>query len=320
MNTRVKVVVVLVVGCGLLALIAGCASRSATSTNLVSSRDGQTGGAVAPGASSVAPEATTSSKSSGAPAAPTVDAQRMVIANASMDVQVKDLDKSVEQIRAVVASAGGTVAELAFTRGSGATPAPLQSSGSSATRQPSTASMTLRIPAAKLAETEKRVGAMGDVLAQTAEESDVTQQHVDMAARIANLQAEEARLRTMLAAAKNVNEMLAVERELARVQGDIESMQAQLAYLERQAAQATLSLKLVEPGALVRPGSGGWGFGSAVTSGVQAAAAIVRVVVAATIALSPLVLAALIVWAVVRLIRRRRRAARSQEPTSSEPS
>ena len=47
--------------------------------------------------------------------------------------------------------------------------------------------------------------------------------------------------------------MLAIERELARVRGDIESMTAQLTTMERQAAMATLTIELVEPKPIVRP-------------------------------------------------------------------
>ena len=155
------------------------------------------------------------------------------------------------------------------------------------------------------------------MLAQTADETDVTQQHVDLAARIVNLQAEVARLRSMMGRAKNVDEMLAVEHELARVQGDVESMQAQLAYLERQAAQATIILNLTEPGALVRPQTGGWGIGAAVTSGVQAAALVTRTIVAGSIALSPLLVISLLAWLVVAVVRRRRRSIRP--PVAPDP-
>ena len=241
----------------------------------------------------------------------------MVISTASMNIQVDELTKSVEQVRVLAAGAGGTISQLSYSQGGPTAPITPQVEGSSAAKQPSTAQLTLRVPASKLPEVEKSAAALGKVLSQTAEESDVTQEHIDLAARIANLQAEEVRLRKMLDQAKNVSEMLAVERELSRVQGDIESMQAQLAYLERQAAQATLSLTLSEPGALVRPGSGGWGLGSAVTYGFQAAAIILRTIIASLIALSPLLVIGLLVWALVRTIRRRRRA--KKELASQDP-
>jgi hypothetical protein len=240
----------------------------------------------------------------------------MVVSKGSMNVQVHELAKSVEQVRLITAGAGGTIGQLSYSQGGGAAPAQ-QGGDSSLANQPSTAQLTLRVPASKLPEVEKSVAGLGDVLSQSAEESDVTQEHIDLVARIDNLKAEEIRLRKMLDAAKTVDEMLAVDRELARVQGDIESMQAQLAYLERQAAQATLSLTLSEPGALVRPGSGGWGFGSAITYGVQAAVIILRSMIASLIALSPLLLVGLLIWALVRAIRRRRRA--KKEPAPQDP-
>ena len=94
-------------------------------------------------------------------------------------------------------------------------------------------------------------------------QSDVTQQHVDLEARLKNLQAEEVRLRRFLDKATKVSEMLVIQRELSRVRGEIESMQAQIAYLDRQTAMATLSLALSAPGALVQPTGGTWGFSAA---------------------------------------------------------
>ena len=69
---------------------------------------------------------------------------------------------------------------------------------------------------------------LGKVLSESSADDDVTQQHVDLKARLTNAKAEEARLRTFFDQAKSVTDMLAIERELARVRGDIESMTAQL--------------------------------------------------------------------------------------------
>ena len=316
MNTRsMRLAAVLVVVCGMLVMVAGCGNRSAQSSGVSPLQNTQ--------AESVAPPLTSSGAQGGAAldksstSASPAEPARMVVAAASMHVQVDQLEKSVEQLRAITAGAGGTVSQLSYTQGDGGSPITPQVEGSSAAAQPSTALLTLRVPAAKLPEVEKKVRGMGNVLSQTAEETDVTQQHLDLAARIANLQAEEVRLRAMLDKAKNVSEMLAVERELARVQGDIESMQAQLTYLERQAAQATLSVTLSEPGALVRPASGGWGLGSAVTSGFQGAAIFLRAMIASLIALSPLILFGVLIWLVIRTIRRRRKV--KKEPVAQEP-
>jgi len=178
---------------------------------------------------------------------------------------------------------------------------------------PGSAAITLRVPAARLSAAEQDAAKLGRVLTQSASESDVTQQHVDMAARLKNLRAEEARLRAFLGKAKNVSEMLAIETELSRVRGEIESMQAQLTYLEHQAALATLTISLSEPGALVSPGAGGWGFATAVRDGVRAAVEVTNGMITFVLAVSPLLflvfLVVLVVWILVRRRRRRKLAA-----------
>ena len=113
--------------------------------------------------------------------------------------------------------------------------------------------VTLRVPAEKLASVEAQVAKLGKVLTQSAVRERCHPAARRPAARLKNLQAEEVRLRSFLDKATKVSEMLEIERELSRVRGEIESMQAQIAYLEQQAALATLTLALSAPGALVQP-------------------------------------------------------------------
>jgi hypothetical protein len=68
----------------------------------------------------------------------------------------------------------------------------------------------------------------------------VTEQVVDLDARRKNLAAVRDRLRSLLERAANVGEMVAVERELARVQGDLDALDARLKHL-----RATTSLSEV---------------------------------------------------------------------------
>lgn len=233
---------------------------------------------------------------------------RMVVSTASMNVRVADVGDAVTAVRALAASLGGQIENLTVEVGSAPEPLPAQGrTTSEAQPQPSGAQITLRVPAERLAEARQAAAKLGTVLSESSSQDDVTQQHVDMAARLKNLQAEEARLRDFLGKATKVSDMLEVERELSRVRGEIESMQAQLQYLERQAAMATLTLSLTSPGAVVRPSGTDWGFRDAVTAGVQAAASMLRSIVTVSIALAPLVVLGLLVWAAIALIRRRRR-------------
>ena len=131
-----------------------------------------------------------------------------------------------------------------------------------------------------------------------------------MSARLANLRAEEARLRTFFDDAKNVSEMLAIEQELSRVRGEIESLDAQVKYLERQAAMATVTIELTEDKPVVRPEGESWGFIEAITTGIRGAANVLTFAITFLIATAPLWIAALAAFFVVRAVIRRRKAKR----------
>ena len=155
-----------------------------------------------------------------------------MISTAGISLEVKDLDAARRSDprtgRQVRRDHRQPVDER---RGASRLPAPQPLDGSSAqyaAPTPAARRITLRIPAEKLAAAERDIAALGRVISQTSSQDDVTQQHVDMKARLKNLQAEEARLRTFFLKAKRVSEMLAIEQELARVRGEIESMQAQI--------------------------------------------------------------------------------------------
>ena len=299
----------------LLVGAAGCASQSSTSGS--SAVRGMSALAPAP---EQAPNAATvpqdvagsGSGTAGSAAKGTVvPTDRLVISTASMSIEVKNLDSGVSAVRALAAKYGATISDLSVSAGSEppivAQPLDTQSSDGSAIT-PGGATISLRVPAAKLPAAEKDAAALGRIISQTASESDVTQQHVDLAARLKNLRAEEARLRAFFTKATKVSEMLAIESELSRVRGDIESMQAQLTYLESQSALATLTISLREPGGIVSPAASGWGFAAAVRDGIRAAADVTRGLITFLLAFSPIILLGLVAFFAIRaLVRRRRR-------------
>lgn len=267
----------------------------------------------------VSPEsASVPGASNSGPASPTPD--RLVISTAAMSLRVDDIDKATASVRAMAAKYGAIISDLTLDAGEQPLPEPMpldSRDGVALAPSPGSAHITLRVPATKLDEIESAAARLGTLLSQSASESDVSQQHVDMAARLKNLQAEETRLRVFLNKATKVSEMLDVERELSRVRGEIESMQAQLTYLDRQVALATLTIDLSETGPVVRPTSGGWGFLEAVTSGIQAAAALVRLFISGVIALAPLLIVAMLGWVVWRFARRRRGRTLSRTQTET---
>lgn len=241
----------------------------------------------------------------------TLAQEQLIIRTGSMRLRVTDITAAIERIRSATATFGGVIDDLQVSTEADQPVYRSLASGEGGDVVPLGAYATVRVPSKRLDEFTKQVASFGTVVRQSSSQSDVTQQHIDMAARLKNLRAEESRLRDFLNAAKNVKEMLLVQAELSRVRGEIESLQAQLDYLDRQIAYATLSVELVKPAPVVRPSGTDWGFSEAVTNGIQGAAGAVLGIITLSIAALPFVLIALVVYLLVRLAMRRRRRART---------
>ena len=168
--------------------------------------------------------------------------------------------------------------------------------------------MTVRVPVDSLDAFIDGTKDLGKLDYQNETSDDVTQEHVDLSARLKNLRAQEERLRELAEKAATVEEVLTVEKELWRIRGEIESLDAQVEYLENQAAMATVTLEFTEKNA--KQHGSDEGFGRALRNGFELAAAVVAFLATFVIATSPLWLLGLAGFFIVRKIRRARRAAR----------
>ena len=183
----------------LLAAVAGCSwagsTRNADSGSTSTASLGGAAVAPLPPADSSQPEIAQSEAKSASTVAP----DRLIISTASMDIQVEDVDKALAAVRTLAAASGSEIAQLNVQTGEGGgAPVPLSDGTTGSSSQSSSAQVTLRVPAEKLASVEAKAAKLGKVLSQSAAQSDVTQQHVDLSARLKNLQAEEIRLRGFL--------------------------------------------------------------------------------------------------------------------------
>jgi len=152
---------------------------------------------------------------------------RMVIYNAHISLETSDMQAVLNRVSALAESYGGYVA------------------GSS--RTPDGAEITIRIPKGNFHSAVQQIETYGKVLNEQRSSEDVTEQFIDLKARLENLQRQEQRLRDILGLAKTVDEVLQVERELERVRAEIESLQGQVNYLERSVAMSLISVRLTPP-------------------------------------------------------------------------
>ena len=106
---------------------------------------------------------------------------------------------------------------------------------------------SLRVPAGQLDACLAALKKLGQATQESQAGEEVTQQHIDLLARLKNSRNTEARLNDVLRQRGGpIKEILEVEKESARVRGEIEQMEAEQQTLEHRVNFATIDLKLAE--------------------------------------------------------------------------
>ena len=212
-----------------------------------------------------------------------VTASRKVIETAQVSLESRDLAVTEEKALDLLAKRQGKVDSSNVT---------LDSNGRR------NGNYTLRVPAGQLREYVNELAAIPDVVVRQRNLSaqDVTEEFVDISARLENMQRHETRLREILAKANTVDEILKVEKELASVRGQIESTTGRIKALSGRIDLSTVSLRISEVTAITETNFGGKLLAIIRDSWV-AAGDVVLYLVATVIVLSPLaVLVAVGVW------------------------
>lgn len=144
--------------------------------------------------------------------------KRIIIYTASYKLVVSEIEESLHQTEKMAAELGGWVQEI---RGD---------------------SITIRVPAAKYEDATRRVEALGRVAQRDQQAADVTEEYVDLEARLKNAMAVRQRLQALLDKAEDVKAALEVEKEMTRVGEEIERLQAKINLLQNRVAYSTISV------------------------------------------------------------------------------
>ena len=283
-----------------------------------------------------APEASpaqTTARSSQGAVVGVADAARMVVRTVSMRLKVDDVDKTARRVAALAGSYQGYVQSMQISSDAGGPvyppgPVPLQDTGTGSsgsgqlqgTADALAGYVTVRVPARSLERFRRDVTGLGKILYEATDSQDVTAEHADLKARLKNLEATEIGLRRLFNKAKTVTEMLAIQEQLTQIQGQIESLTAQIKVLNDQAAMSTATVQLVGPEPVVSPSGDDWGFTTALRTAVRAFVGTINVLIVAIGASLPLLtIIALGVLLIVWLVRRSSRKSRPATATGLEP-
>jgi hypothetical protein len=230
---------------------------------------------------------------------------RDIVATGSSTVEVDDVRAAITRISDAATSAGGYVESSQVGGGYGVMPM------DGKVVQPSPASsgwVTVRVPASTLPSLMDGLSAVGDVTATSVNRSDVTEQTVDLHARVAAGEASVARLTQLMSQAQSVSDLIAAESALAERQAQLDSDRSVLTSIESQVAMSSLSVQLNVRSQTVAADPAG--FGDGLVAGWNGLIATLNGVVIGLGFLLPWIAVAgvvvLIVWGVRRIVRKRR--------------
>lgn len=168
------------------------------------------------------------------------------------------------------------------------------------------ATVTLRIPAERFDSVVSGLEPLGRVEMVTVSGQDVGEEYVDVQARVANDRRLEERLVQLLAQRTgDLEDVLAVERELARVRGSIDRQEGRLRYLRNQVAMSTLTVDLHEPASVIGSYRGESVIGGAFRAAWRNFVRVIAGIIASLGFVVPLGVVAWLVWWGVRAARRR---------------
>jgi hypothetical protein len=166
----------------------------------------------------------------------------MIIRNGNVVVAVDSLEVAMDAVRALATRLGGYVGNVAVNTGN---------------YQVRSAALQMKIPAPRFDEAMSGMGTMGKVERSNATAEDVTEEFVDVSARVSNGKRMEERLVVLLASRTGtLEDALAVERELARVRQEVERLEGRIRFLSSRVATSTIDVNLHEKAPLVNPNPG----------------------------------------------------------------
>jgi len=206
-----------------------------------------------------------------------INTERKIIQRASLSIEVVDFQASSDALFRIVEQSNGFVSD--------------SNSYVTATGH-KRGDITIRVPKDKFLSVIRELEQLGTVQSKQISGEDITEEYIDLQARLNNSERQEKRLLEILDKAEEVKDILEVERELERVRGEIEQLTGRITYLENRVELATISVSLYEP----EPITQSWGIRDALRSAFLGFVAVIRGLIIAVGYILPLALLIGIGW------------------------
>ncbi|MGI9066402.1 MAG: DUF4349 domain-containing protein [Pyrinomonadaceae bacterium] len=244
---------------------------------------------------------------------------RKILRNADLTLEVAAPTEAQRKITSIAESLGGFVV----------TSESKQRQSADAARQGLEVTLVIRVPAPQFGIALEQIRSAGSrVIQEKITGQDVTEEFIDLEARLKTQKALESQFLEIMKQANKVSDALEVQRQIAEVRTEIEKLEGRKRFLENRASLSTITVNLQSPTAIAVNTSGfGRNIREAVADGVDVAIAIVLFLIRFVIVMIPIfILVILPGWFLARFVFRRARkmqfsraAPKPATPSDSSP-
>jgi len=238
MNNRLIVSIAVL----LMILVSGCLTQQSGEQSELTKSSSITGQYQL---SDISPE-----KGTNSPGEKTLPNDRKIISTANLELEADNVQSTFNDITNITVNSGGFISSSS-----------VYDQGNRKNGQ-----VTVRVPQKNFYYVVEQIENLGTVKLKQIGGKDVTEEFIDISARLGNLNKQEERLREILKMAQTVKDVLEVERELERVRGEIERLTGRLNFLNQSVEMATISVTVKEPTPITGEG---WGITDALKQAVS---------------------------------------------------
>ena len=237
---------------------------------------------------------------------------RKIIKNADLSIEVDAPKEAQARIASIAEAQGGFVVTSEFKQ-----------SGSGASKPTETVTIVVRVPASQFGAAVDAIRGSGNrIIQEKISGQDVTEEYIDLEARIRTQKALEGQFLEIMKQARKVEDALEVQRQLAEVRTEIERLEGRRRFLDNRSSLSTITVTLQTAAPMVTATTSGFGHDvkDAFGDGVDTAVGIVLGVIRAAIILVPIaILIVLPAWLILRRLLRRFTWPRRREPLAVTP-
>ncbi len=238
-------------------------------------------------------------------------ADRKIIRNANLTMEVNSTTETQHRVTSIAETYGGFVVTSEAKQRESADPA----------RRTLDIKLVVRIPAGNFGPALDQIRGLATTLKEeNVAGQDVTEEFIDLEARIKTQRALELQFLEIMKQARNVSDAMEVQRQISDVRTDIEKLEGRKRFLENRASLSTITINLEAPRQIAVNTTGfGRGLRDAVSESVDVGSALLLFLVRFLIVMVPIAIFILLpLGLIVRYLVRR--AKRIQMPqTISAP-